>query len=112
MAVQDSTTEPARWLTMRAAARYASLGRVTLFRLVKEKAIVSRLVAPRKRLVDRESLDAWILACPEEEENAGDMLIRAMAREPHHFASAPGLHSCALCGRAAIDSIHKPAEWQ
>lgn len=53
---------------MRAAAKYASLGRVTLFRLVKERAIVSRLVAPRKRLVDRESLDAWILACPEDAE--------------------------------------------
>lgn len=57
-----ASTPLARWLTLGnkgTAKAYCGLSDKTLQRAIRDKKIASHLVG-HKRLIDRESLDAWI----------------------------------------------------
>lgn len=52
-----------RWLTRKTAKQYSSLSIPTIDRRIREKVFVTKKVG-RVRLIDRESLDAWIEGKP------------------------------------------------
>lgn len=60
-------TEPTRprWMKVAAAAEYMSMGRSTIYELIKAGKIKSHMVLTC-RLIDRESLDAFVASKPEE----------------------------------------------
>jgi hypothetical protein len=58
--MQKRSTQPPRWMKLATASKYSGLSVGTLRQRLKEKCFDSRLVG-RSRLVDRISLDAWII---------------------------------------------------
>jgi hypothetical protein len=58
--MEKRSTQPPRWMKLATASKYSGLSVATLRQRLKEKCFVSRLVG-RSRLVDRISLDAWII---------------------------------------------------
>ena len=71
---QDTHSGPVtlnpRWLRIPAAVKYSGLSRSRLYELISEKRIKSICVKARKgaargvRLLDRESIDSFMLALP------------------------------------------------
>ena len=58
-----SQTPQSRWLRIERAIIYAGVSRTFLYGLLNRRSVASHIVG-RVRLVDRESLDAFISAAP------------------------------------------------